>query len=32
MENTEAETKSNNLDIKQRAYATGKRKNSIVRL
>ena len=35
MENTENianESKSNNLDIKQRAYATGKRKNSIARI
>ena len=35
MENTETvvdETKSNNLDTKQRAYATGKRKNSIARV
>ena len=35
MENTEIqlnETKSNKLDTKQRAYATGKRKNSIARV
>ena len=35
MENTESflnETKSNNLDNKQRSYATGKRKNSIARV
>ena len=35
MENTENianESKPNNLDIKQRAYATGKRKNSIARV
>ena len=35
MENTETpveETKSNNLDTKQRSYATGKRKNSIARV
>ena len=32
MENTETEIKPNNLDIKQRAYATGKRKNSIARV
>ena len=35
MENTEIvtnETKPNNLDAKQRAYATGKRKNSIARV
>ena len=35
MENTESlieETTSNNLDTKQRAYATGKRKNSIARV
>jgi small subunit ribosomal protein S9 len=35
MENTEtvtSETKPNNLDAKQRAYATGKRKNSIARV
>jgi len=35
MENTEIvtnENKSNNLDAKQRAYATGKRKNSIARV
>ena len=32
MENTETETKPNNLDIKERAYATGKRKNSIARV
>ena len=32
MENIETETNPNNLDIKQRAYATGKRKNSIARV
>ena len=32
MENTETEVKQNNLDIKQRSYATGKRKNSIARV
>ena len=32
MENTQVETQSNNLDIKHRAYATGKRKNSIARV
>ena len=32
MENTETEVKPNNLDTKQRAYATGKRKNSIARV
>ena len=35
MENTETnlnETETNNLDAKQRAYATGKRKNSIARV
>ena len=35
MENTETvtnEIKPNNLDAKQRAYATGKRKNSIARV
>ena len=32
MENTESETNPNNLDIKQRSYATGKRKNSIARV
>ena len=35
MENTEtltSDTKANNLDAKQRAYATGKRKNSIARV
>ena len=32
MEITETDIKSNNLDIKQRAYATGKRKNSIARV
>ena len=35
MENTEIikdDSKPNNLDVKQRAYATGKRKNSIARV
>jgi len=32
MENTETEFKQNNLDIKQRSYSTGKRKNSIARV
>ena len=32
MESTETEIKPNNLDIKQRAYATGKRKNSVARV
>ena len=32
MESTEIDIKPNNLDIKQRAYATGKRKNSIARV
>ena len=32
MENNETDIKIDNLDIKQRAYATGKRKNSIARV
>ena len=32
MEKTEIEMKPNTLDVKQRAYATGKRKNSIARV
>ena len=32
MENTETEVKPNNLDIKQRSYATGKRKDAVARV